>query len=111
MFGIRTKADTEQAEQQLLERYRAYMDFLAPLEEGDLDLPEIPQDTLTEAYGALRDFADEMDYDSVLTAMDVLTEYRLPKEDGECFKKIKSKLLKLDYDGIVELVKERLKSL
>ena len=97
--------------EQLLERYRAYMDFLAPLEEGDLDLPEIPQDTLTEAYGALRDFADEMDYDSVLTAMDVLTEYRLPKEDGECFKKIKSKLLKLDYDGIVELVKERLKSL
>ena len=68
------------------------------------DLPEIPEDTLAEAYGAISEFSEAMDYDCVKMVLDSVKEYSLKPEDKEKFDKINALLAQMDWDGIKEVI-------
>jgi len=49
-----------------------------------------------------------MDYGMMESILKGLKKYKLPEEESEVFQKVADCLLKLDWDGITEIVKGRL---
>lgn len=92
---------------ELLKLYRSYDEILAPINEVSEDLPEIPQETLKDAYEAIGEFITMMDLDLVLMTLDSVKEYRLSPKDSECFRKIRVKASQLDWDGIKEILEKK----
>ena len=91
---------------ELLSLYRSYENKLSAVSEKSEDLPDVPSDMLTDAYGGLSEFAQMQDYELARMVVDSLKEYRLPETDEERFKRIDSKLARMDWDGISEILKE-----
>ncbi|MCR5302668.1 MAG: DegV family EDD domain-containing protein [Lachnospiraceae bacterium] len=91
----------------LMEQYRAIKDELAPVFGAGDDLPDIPEDTLEDAYGGLLEFAENMDYELAMMVMDSVKEYRLSPADDEIFADIRKKLSDLDWEGIKEVISTR----
>ena len=91
---------------ELLTDYRSLVNTLSAVSEKSSDLPDIPEDMLTEAYGGLSEFTATEDYELARMVVDSLKEYRLPQADEERFKRINSKLAQMDWDGIREILKE-----
>ena len=90
----------------LLEKYRSYKRILAvALGKDDVgQLPHAPDDVIKDAYQALSEFAQDMDYELTRMVMDSMKEYSLPPSDKEKFDKLRGCLLKLDWDGIKEIL-------
>ena len=91
---------------ELLSRYRSYINILSAVSEKSEDLPDIPGEMLTDAYGGLSEFAQIQDYELARMVVDSLKEYRLPETDEDRFERIESKLALMDWDGIREILKE-----
>ncbi len=93
----------------LLRDYRALAAYYEPPKEEAADLPDISPEMLEDAYSNLMDITDQMDFDSAELILGSVAEYRLPPEDEERFKKIRSALSVFDWEGIEEVLKERQK--
>lgn len=91
---------------ELLSMYRSYENILSDISEKSEDLPDIPAETLADAYGGLSEFTGMQDYELARMVVDSLKEYRLPEADEERFKRIDSKLAQMDWDGIREILEE-----
>jgi HPt (histidine-containing phosphotransfer) domain-containing protein len=100
----------------LLELYRSYHKGLKDLEQADpafgkneaaeAGKPVADADTLADAWEALADIAEGMDYDSAEAVLESLREYALAPEDAEAFKQVEINLKALNWDRILELVKQ-----
>ena len=93
----------------LLESFRDYSGILSRLAEpvAKEELPEASKETVEDAYQAITEFCDAMDYELVNMVLDSLKDYRLEERDRECFDKIRSLLSKLDWEGIKGVIEER----
>ncbi len=91
----------------MLDRYRSYKDILLPVVEKKDDLPEASQEFLDDAYSALEEFASVEDYDCVRMVIESTEEYSLKEEDKKRFEKALLLLYELNWDGILELAKNR----
>ena len=88
----------------MLQMYRSYREILAPIDVQSDDLPDIPADTLEEAYGALSEFTEIMDYDCVKMVLDSVKEFKLPAEDKAKMDKIQSLLSDMNWEKIREVL-------
>ncbi len=80
----------------LLTHYRSYEKVLAGLfgedseDAAEEELPEISAAELKDAYETMKDFANLYDYDNMLFILDSLKGYRLPAEDREKLRNIRT---------------------
>ena len=91
----------------LLKLYRSYYDKLTPLVEGGGDeapRPLIPQEELSEALSAIREFVDAFDFDSADGVMEMIKDYQMPKDFEEQFEKIKYALSAVDREELLKLI-------
>ena len=91
----------------LLQLYLSYQAKLAQLceaEEDDSNKPLIDDNALAEAYETMREVAESFDYDSMMFVIQSLDDYRLPKEESERYKQIKTAAMKPDWDKVKELL-------
>ncbi len=79
---------------------------LLPNTEEDTSRPEISKEQLYEGYEALMEFISVNDYESIEMIFDNLRSYRIPAEEKDKFKKIKKQMDKMDYDSVLQLLKE-----
>lgn len=93
--------------EEVMSAYRSIINSLDDQFGTSSDLPEIPQDTLDEAYGALEEFTGANDYECVKMVLDSVKEFKLPEDDGERFKRIQDLLSQMDYDAIMTVLHER----
>ena len=96
------KAETAE----LLRHYRSYKEILSPIAEKSESLPDIPPEMLADAYAGLTEFTEIQDYELARMVTESLKEYKLPDADEDRFKRINSKLAKMDWDGIKEILNE-----
>lgn len=91
--------------EEMMDSYKKIIDSLDLIfGKEEEELPEIPPDTLAEAYQAIQEFANIMDYDCAMMVIDSLKEFSLPKEDKERFEKINKLLSDMDWEGLKEIV-------
>ncbi|MBQ1548428.1 MAG: DegV family EDD domain-containing protein [Lachnospiraceae bacterium] len=91
--------------EEMMDSYKKIIDSLDLIfGKEEEELPEIPPDTLVEAYQAIQEFANIMDYDCAMMVIDSLKEFSLPKEDKERFEKINKLLSDMDWEGLKEIV-------
>ncbi len=90
---------------ELLALYRSYLEKLEPLFDGgeDESLPPVDADALAEAYAALAECAEMMDYDMAEMALDSLKGYRLPPEDAKRMDEIRAAAVDLDWERVAAL--------
>lgn len=91
----------------LLKLYRSYAEKLTPLletEEDTSDKPPIDEDSLAEAYEALKDAAANFDIDSAEFVLQSLEDYSLPPNQLERYKNIKAAVAKLDWEKLNALL-------
>ena len=91
----------------LMEQYRLIRDAFSPAFTKEEELPPVPPEMLSDAYAGMAEFAETMDYDLMKMVMDSVKEYRLPKEEEERFERLKDLLLRMDWEAIKEVLKER----
>ena len=88
----------------LLTLYRGFSEKLSQLSakaETD-DRPSCDEDTIREAYDALKEFAAMMDYDSFEMVLNDMSAYNCGKEQNEKFEMLQRMLKELNWDGIKE---------
>ncbi|MBR4514957.1 MAG: DegV family protein [Lachnospiraceae bacterium] len=71
------------------------------------ELPEVPQDMLEDAYGAMSEIVETLDYELARMVVEQLKEYKLPPEDDDRFKRIQTRLSQMDWDGIKNILAEK----
>ncbi len=106
--------DTETIEKKtgpLLKLFASYREKLKNLKAGDAEDPpedgnleEIDEETLAEAYEALEEFAQSLDYDSFEAVLDSLKEYRLKPEDADRMAQLRKHLKSFDWEKIQEIM-------
>jgi hypothetical protein len=72
----------------------------------DTSLPEIDQATLLELYEGLSEFAFAKDLELARMVITSAGEYRLSGDDADRFKRLQSKVEQMDWEGIIEILKE-----
>ncbi len=92
----------------LIEKYHTIWEALKPIFGKQEDLPDIPADMLADAYAGLSEFVQVKDFQLAKMVMDSIKEYRLPEEDEDRFGKIGACLSQMDWDGISDILKEKL---
>lgn len=96
---------------ELLSMYRSYKEKLAALGNKETtdatDKEPISSDDLNSAYQALKEIAEQMDYDSAELVLAQLNDYTLPQEDRDLLDRITSALKAFDWDKIDELLSAR----
>ena len=91
----------------LISDYEAFKEKLARLKQPDTDEADkepMPEEELKDAYGALADSIDQMDYDAAEMILDQCAEYRLPEEDAKKMQELRNMLKVLDWDGMEGLI-------
>jgi HPt (histidine-containing phosphotransfer) domain-containing protein len=95
--------------QDLMIMYRAYLELLDKLnvdeEDEDSDKGMISEADLQDAYEALRELVDQMDYDAIEMVLASVAEYRLPDDEKEKFKDLNKYLKLFDWDKMEEMLK------
>ena len=91
--------------------YRSYLDRLSQIEEKEdaSGLEDIDESTLTDAYSAILEMSEIMDYDSVEMVLDSLKKYKMPPEDRDTFREIGRKLIELDWDAMAQIVRNKIR--
>ena len=93
---------------ELLQLYMSYEAKLMPLlkreDEDDANKPLISDDELAEAYETMKEMTASFDYDSMMFVIQSLDEYRMPENEVNRYKEIKSAAVKPDWDKIRELL-------
>ncbi|MCR5098717.1 MAG: response regulator [Lachnospiraceae bacterium] len=100
----------------LLEIYRGYYEFMAPVfgmpemgSEDDTedvadDRPEIPEDKLMEGINCLRDLAEAFDFDSMDCITDMMDEYRMPDDFASYYGRIKEEIHNVDTSALLSVI-------
>ena len=91
----------------LLTMYDDLDGYLNKFDEKTEALPDISESMLKEAYQTMEEIAMAMDYGMMDDLLKDIENYALPAEDASRIDRIKDMLLKLDWDGITEEVKNR----
>ena len=86
--------------------YRYYSEALSYLNDGDDSREAADADTIRDAYTAIGEVAEMMDYDSVEMVLDAIHEYRLPEQDAKRFAMIGKALKELNWEEIRHLLAE-----
>lgn len=87
----------------LLEYFRGFKEKLSFLNADQSEKkPEVEPGALSDAYEALAEFADAMDFDLANMVIESMKEFTLPTKDRENFQIFEEKLSALDWDGIKE---------
>ena len=73
-------------------------------EEEEDDRPLAPEETLSDAWEALREFAEGMDFESAMYVFEELDEYRIPGEAGEKMKQIRAAAERLEWDQVLKIL-------
>ena len=68
------------------------------------DRPEMEEEDLAELYGAVLEFAEGYDIDSVDMLLQQANDYRIPGAEAERFEKLTRLVRDSDWDGIKELL-------
>ena len=93
---------------EFLEHYRAYVDYLAPMNESDdadkKDAPVITKEELYEAFLGIKEFVQVFDISSADCIMDELSGYNIPDELKENYETLKRLLTEADHEGIISYV-------
>ncbi|MCR5735225.1 MAG: response regulator [Lachnospiraceae bacterium] len=94
--------------EKLLSDYREYKEILSGLDEKNnedgSEKEEIPEDVLKEAYEALKELVDQMDYDGVEMVIRDVRAYRLPDRDEEVFDDLEKALKRVDWEEMERLI-------
>ncbi|MBQ9574599.1 MAG: response regulator, partial [Synergistaceae bacterium] len=90
----------------LLANYRNCRDKLAVRYAKDEDREEISVERLHEAYGAIKEFAEMFDSDSIDGIMEMLRNYKIPDNESERFNKIAMCADAADWGGLEEALKD-----
>nr|MCR5674775.1 response regulator [Lachnospiraceae bacterium] len=97
--------------EQFVADYRAFKETLRPVCEAEPadepkagGKPEANEAILESARDAIREAADEMDYDTIDAVLADLNGYELPPKDQEIFTLIAERLLNVDYEGIARVL-------
>ena len=92
----------------LLALYRSCAAALKPLlkTSDSAERPKISGEELDEAYDSMRDMAASFDYDSLNFILRDLSEYELPPEEKERYKKLKAAAAKPNWEAVNELLKK-----
>ena len=69
-------------------------------------LQDIDPADLLDAYSAIKETAENMDYDMTEDILKSLREYKLPAEDEKRISDIERMLNELDWDAIISTVNE-----
>ena len=91
----------------LLELYRNFdtvLEFLQDKKVDDASKPLIEDAQLAEAYEALKEIAASFDFDNAQFVLQELENYRLPENEIEKYKKIKSAVENLDWEQVNNLL-------
>lgn len=97
-----------------MEKYTHYRDVLTELykvsdgEEEDTEKPVADENLLESAYEAIMEGAEAMECDILDEVFDELKDYTIPKEHIAIFDKIKQKADEFDYEGIIQILDERM---
>ncbi|MCR4617262.1 MAG: response regulator [Lachnospiraceae bacterium] len=92
----------------MYERYLSYSEKFAPLQKSmpaDDGKKPISEEELNDAYNALSDIAEQMDYDSAEMVINSVRECRLEERDKQVIDEIERLLRKLDWDGMENIIK------
>ncbi len=95
--------------ERLLSSYTALAEKLTPLfttEGKEESLPLIQAEALQQVYANLLQACEEFDYDTIVSAVEELAQYRIPDDEKERVDAICRASDDLDYDVIPELIKE-----
>ena len=95
--------------EKLMTEYAAYKERLKRLqqtEEEDTEKEPISEEDLVQAYEALSQCIEDMDYDAVEMTLSVLFEYELPEEEKKRATELEKMLKVLDWEGMAALVSE-----
>lgn len=92
----------------LLADYRSLADELSPVRGPvtDDDKPQMSMETLREAYAAILEFSESLDYDSMVCVIRSLDGYAIPDGEKERVNKLMNAALGFDYELIPEILKE-----
>ncbi|MBQ9483755.1 MAG: response regulator, partial [Ruminiclostridium sp.] len=91
----------------LLDDYRCLADKLAAADKTELhpdELPVIPEEKLKEAYAAILEFSEQLDYDSMNYIIESLSAYSLPSNEKERVGELKKAILGFDCESIPDII-------
>lgn len=93
---------------ELLELFRSYNEKLSAIN-GDVDeseLPEIGEDELKNAFGDIRELVEAYDYDTADGIMNMLSEYRIPKDYKDKYERVRQLISAVDRDALISLLED-----
>ena len=93
----------------LLADYRRYKTLLSKLEasqesQGEEDKTPINPEELKEAYEALKELVQQMDFDGAEMVLSEVQQYKLPDEDDKKIKELRKALKRFDWDDMENLL-------
>lgn len=91
----------------LLNEYRHLANKLAvpgKPEQYEEELPLIPEEKLREAYTAILEFSEQLDYDSINYVIDSFSAYRLPEAEKKRVDELKKAIHIFDCDAIPDII-------
>ncbi|MBR0171849.1 MAG: response regulator [Lachnospiraceae bacterium] len=92
----------------LLALYRSYLEKLSAIDpdqspEEDAR-EEITEEDMSDAYGEIRLFAEDYDFDGIDAMMETLAEYRIPQDQQARFRQIRTCVTNVDREGLLKLL-------
>ncbi|SEG26081.1 His Kinase A (phospho-acceptor) domain-containing protein [Butyrivibrio sp. Su6] len=81
---------------------------IAGSEGDDVDKPPISENQLMDAYSTILEVCAVLDYDTLAYVLDTVNKYSISGIDNDIIKKIGELAYKLDWDGIKQIVTDRL---
>ncbi|SDB30762.1 MULTISPECIES: response regulator [unclassified Butyrivibrio] len=98
------KNDTEK----LLSDYRSFKDKLAFLStDTDEEKPPVDESALNDAYAALAEFIDAMDFDLADMVIKSMKDFKLPDKDEKIFAEMEKLLTGLNWEDMKKLLNEK----
>ncbi|MCR4605332.1 MAG: response regulator [Eubacterium sp.] len=82
-------------------------DALKRLDEKNDDMETLSDKGFAEVCNLMRQSAGNMDFTMIESLLDQLKDYKLKSEDDKLIKDINARLMELDWDGIIDLLKDR----
>ena len=88
----------------LLSQYRSYKEKLSCAMEKDNNLPEISEDELNEAFGAVKELVEAYDFNTADSVMKSLEQYAIPEKFEEKYSTLIRLMSAVDRDAILNLL-------
>jgi hypothetical protein len=91
---------------ELLELFRSYNEKLSAINgpAREDELPEIGEDELKSAFGDMKELLEAYDFDTADGIMNMLSEYRIPKEYKEKYEKVRTLMSAVDRDELLKIL-------